>query len=162
MAEEWERYLLQEAAVVFKYLIKIGVHKEDAEDVVQDAIITTIENIAQIDEKKLRAWLFKVALNRYYNLYKSEKKQASLTDEDLQQIKSAINVDEELISKELAGDLRAVIHTLPSTFQELLIMKYFMELSYKEMALIMEQSEDFIRTYLYRARKALRKKWEGL
>lgn len=37
MDKTWEQYLLQEAHIVFKYLLKIGATKEDAEDVVQEA-----------------------------------------------------------------------------------------------------------------------------
>lgn len=162
MTEEWERYLLNEATVVFKYLIKMGVSKEDAEDIVQEAIITTIENMSQIEARKLKAWLFKVALNKYYNLYNKNKKIVCLTDEDLHQIQAAINLDDFLISKEMQVNLRAAIQKLPSNFQQLLIMKYFMEFTYKEMALILDNSDDYVRTYLQRARKALRKKWEEL
>ena len=162
MTEEWERYLLNEAAVVFKYLIKIGVRKEDAEDIVQEAIMVTIENMSHIEVTKLKAWLFKVALNRYYNLYNKKKKTVWLTDEELHQIQVAINLDDFLISKEMQLNLRTLIQKLPSNFQQLLIMKYFMEFTYKEIALILGKSEDSVRTYLQRARKALRLKWEEL
>lgn len=160
MKRQWERYLLQEAKIVFKYLIKIGVAKEDAEDIVQEAIIKTIECLSQIEANKLRAWLFKVALNRYYTIYNKKKTQSYLTDEDIQQFQASINIEEQLISKEQYEQLRLALLQLPQQFQQLLIMKYFMDLSYKEIASIIDHSENHVRTYLQRARKALRKKWE--
>jgi len=160
MKRQWERYLLQEAKIVFKYLIKIGVAKEDAEDIVQEAIIKTIECLSQIEANKLRAWLFKVALNRYYTIYNKKKTQSYLTDEDIQQFQASINIEEQLISKEQYEQLRLALLQLPQHFQQLLIMKYFMDLSYKEIASIIDHSENHVRTYLQRARKALRKKWE--
>ena len=39
-------------------------------------------------------------------------------------------------------------------------MKYFMELSYKEISNILDMPESHVKTYLQRARKALRVKWE--
>jgi len=160
MKRQWERYLLQEAKIVFKYLIKIGVAKEDAEDIVQEAIIKTIECLSQIEANKLRAWLFKVALNRYYTIYNKKKTLSYLTDEDIQQFQASINIEEQLISREQYEQLRLALLQLPQQFQQLLIMKYFMDLSYKEIASIIDHSENHVRTYLQRARKALRKKWE--
>ena len=89
--------LLAHAEVVFKYLLKIGATKEDAEDVVQEAIMKTIECLQQIKANKLRAWLFKVALHRYYTLYNKQKTQTIFTDSELEQFKSAIHVEEQLI-----------------------------------------------------------------
>ncbi len=160
MKRQWERYLLQEAKIVFKYLIKIGVAKEDAEDIVQEAIIKTIGCLSQIEANKLRAWLFKVALNRYYTIYNKKKIQSYLTDEDIQQLQASVNIEEQLISREQNEQLRFALLQLPQQFQQLLIMKYFMDLSYKEIASIIDHSENHVRTYLQRARKALRKKWE--
>lgn len=160
MKRQWERYLLQEAKIVFKYLIKIGVAKEDAEDIVQEAIIKTIGCLSQIEANKLRAWLFKVALNRYYTIYNKKKIQSYLTDEDIQQLQASVNIEEQLISREQNEQLRLALIQLPQQFQQLLIMKYFMDLSYKEIASIIDHSENHVRTYLQRARKALRKKWE--
>ncbi|AVK86658.1 RNA polymerase subunit sigma-24 [Lysinibacillus sp. B2A1] len=160
MKRQWERYLLQEAKIVFKYLIKIGVAKEDAEDIVQEAIIKTIGCLSQIEANKLRAWLFKVALNRYYTIYNKKKIQSYLTDEDIQQLQASVNIEEQLISREQNEQLRLALLQLPQQFQQLLIMKYFMDLSYKEIASIIDHSENHVRTYLQRARKALRKKWE--
>lgn len=160
MKRQWERQLLLDAEIVFKYLIKIGVAREDAEDVVQEAIIKTIECLSQIEADQLRAWLFKVALNRYYTLYNKKKTQSYLSDEDIKQFQASINIEEHLISSERNNQLHQSLLQLPHHQQQLLIMKYFMDLSYKEIATIIDRSENYVRTYLQRARKALRKKWE--
>lgn len=162
MNESWEHYLLREANIVFKYLIKIGATKEDAEDVVQEAITKTIECISQIKRDSLRAWLFKVALHRYYTLYNKKKSVVFLTDDELAQFQSSLNIEEQMIANEQHEKLRKALQGLSDTFSQLLVMKYFMNLSYKEMASILDVSENHIRTYLQRAKKALRKQWEGL
>ncbi|MEK4227995.1 RNA polymerase sigma factor [Solibacillus sp. FSL H8-0538] len=160
MKVHWERLLLAHAEVVFKYLLKIGASKEDAEDVVQEAIMKTIECLHQIEVDKLRAWLFKVALHRYYTLYNKKKTVAYFSEEELAQFKSAMDVEEEIILTERDANLREVLQGLPPNFQQLLVMKYFMDLSYKEIAAILDVKEAHVKTYLQRARKALRVKWE--
>lgn len=161
MKKNWERLLLAHAEVVFKYLLKIGASKEDAEDMVQEAIMKTIECLHQIEADKLRAWLFKVALHRYYTLYNKQKNQTTLTDADLAQLKSALNVEEQIIVREQHANLREALQGLQPNFHQLLLMKYFMDLSYKEIANILDVSEAHVKTYLQRARKALRNNWEG-
>lgn len=162
MDKSWENYLLEEAQIVFKYLLKIGATKEDAEDVTQETIMKTIECLSQIQAKNLRAWLFKVALHRYYTLYNKNKRSVSLSNDEMQQFQSSLNIEEHLLIDEQNQTLHRALQGLSSTYQQLLIMKYFMDLSYKEMASILDVSENHIRTYLQRARQALKKKWEDL
>lgn len=76
------------------------------------------------------------------------------------QFKSAMDVEEEIILTERDANLREVLQGLPPNFQQLLVMKYFMDLSYKEIAAILDVKEAHVKTYLQRARKALRVKWE--
>lgn len=160
MKEPWENLLLTHAESVFKYLLKIGVKKEDAEDIVQESIIKTIECLPQIDVSYLRAWLFKVAIHRYYTLYKQQKRTAFLSDDELTTIQGALNIEEELLQHEQHANLREALQGLQPNFQQLLLMKYFMNLSYKEIANVLDVTESHVKTYLQRARKALRTKWE--
>ena len=163
MNKEWERLLLAHAEVVFKYLIKIGATKEDAEDVIQEAIIKTIECLSSIQHDNLRAWLFKVALNRYYTLYNKQKRTTLIGDEEIEKLKTALDdVEQHYLQKEQNAKINEALLGLQPTFQQLLLMKYDMELSYKEIAAILAVSESHVKTYLQRARKAFKKQWEAL
>ncbi|MER2190812.1 MAG: RNA polymerase sigma factor [Solibacillus sp.] len=162
MKQPWEGLLLQHAEEVFRYLRKIGATKEDAEDAVQEAIMKTIECIAQIELTHLRAWLYKVAIHRYYTLYKKQKKSIYLTDDDAALLTSNISIEADFLTKERQTTIYNALQKIQPNFQQLLIMKYFSELSYKDMAAILDVSEPHIKTYLQRARKALRKRLEDL
>ncbi|WP_223555221.1 RNA polymerase sigma factor [Lysinibacillus sphaericus] len=163
MNKEWERLLLAHAEVVFKYLIKIGATKEDAEDVIQEAIIKTIECLSSIQHDNLRAWLFKVALNRYYTLYNKQKRTTLIGDEEIEKLKIALDdVEQHYLQKEQNAKINEALLGLQPTFQQLLLLKYDMEFSYKEIAAILAMSESHVKTYLQRARKAFKKQWEAL
>lgn len=162
MKQPWEGLLLQHAEEVFRYLRKIGATKEDAEDAVQEAIMKTIECIAQIELTHLRAWLYKVAIHRYYTLYKKQKKSIYLTDDDAALLTSNISIESDFLRKEQQTTIYNALQKIQPNFQQLVIMKYFSELSYKDMASILEVSESHIKTYLQRARKALHKRLEEL
>lgn len=161
LKNEWEQLLLAHAEIVFKYLIKMGATKEDAEDIIQETIMKTIECLQQIEPKKMRAWMFKVAIHRYYTLYNKNKTIVHLNEEDLEKLKSVIeHVELNLLTKEMASELKEALQGLQPTFQQLLILKYYMELSYKEISEILDLKETHVKTYLQRARKSFKKIWE--
>lgn len=163
MKKEWERLLLAHAEVIFKYLLKIGATKEDAEDVVQEAIMKTIECLSTIQPESIRAWLFKVALNRYYTMYNKQKRTTFLGEEEIEKLKSALDdVEQQYLQKEQNKKVLEALQGLQPKFQQLLLLKYDMDLSYKEIASILAMSESHVRTYLQRARKTFKKEWEAL
>lgn len=161
MNREWGQLLLEHAQIVFKYLIKIGAAKEDAEDITQETI--TIECLQQIDPKKMRAWMFKVAIHRYYSLYNKNKLIVRLNDDDLERFLPVLeDVENQLLMKEQAHELAIVLQELQPTFQQqLLILKYYTGLSYKEISEILVMKETNVKTYLQRARKSFKRIWEG-
>ncbi|MEC2074460.1 RNA polymerase sigma factor [Alkalihalophilus marmarensis] len=161
MKNEWEQLLLEHAKVIFKYLIKIGAVKEDAEDITQETIMKTIECLQQIEPEKMRAWMFKVAIHRYYSLYNKNKSVVMLNHEELELLIPALeHVEKNLLMKEQAIELEAALQELQPKFQQLLILKYYMELSYKEISEIFDVKETFVKTYLQRARKSFKQIWE--
>ncbi|KGR84415.1 RNA polymerase sigma factor [Lysinibacillus odysseyi] len=161
MKNEWEQLLLVHAEIVFKYLLKIGAAKEDAEDITQETIIKTIECLQQIEPRKMRGWMFKVAIHRYYSLYNKNKLIVRLQDEDLEKLKPAMeDVSVNLLSKEEGREMAEALQRLQPTFQQLLILKYYMEFSYKEISDILDMKETNVKTYLQRARNSFKKIWE--
>lgn len=161
MKHKWEQLLLAHAKIVFKYLIKIGATKEDTEDITQETIIKTIECLQQVERDKMRAWMFKVAIHRYYLLYNKNKTLVALNEEDLEKLKPIIeNVEVTLLTKEVANELLETLQKLPPVFQQLLILKYYKEFSYKEISDILSIKETNVKTYLQRARKSFKKIWE--
>lgn len=161
MNNEWGQLLLEHAKIIFKYLIKIGAPKEDAEDITQETIMKTIECLQQIEPEKMRAWMFKVAIHRYYSLYNKNKSVVRLNQEDLELLIPALeHVEKNLLMKEQANELEAALQELQPKFQQLLILKYYMELSYKEISEVFDVKETFVKTYLQRARKSFKKIWE--
>ena len=60
----------RQAKIIYRYLLKYGYRKEEAEEIVQDSFMKAIQYIDGVDERKLPAWIFKVALNNYRNYLK--------------------------------------------------------------------------------------------
>lgn len=69
----YEQYLFEVSNEIIKFLVKNGSSIEDSQDIVQEAIIKLLEIDNVIPPEKIRSWLYKVALNSFYNLYKRKK-----------------------------------------------------------------------------------------
>lgn len=145
--------------IIYKYLLKIGCSHHDAEDIIQDTMCKTIEYINVIDTNKISSWLFKVALNKYYDLYRKKSKYPSVNIDDKNFIVSIFNEVNTQCNDQI--DIESILNKLNPTYRNLLILKYDIGLSYKDISKILDMSEDKIRTYLYRARKSFKLKYGG-
>ncbi|AFS78911.1 RNA polymerase factor sigma-70 RpoD [Gottschalkia acidurici 9a] len=160
-----ENLLANEMKIVFKYLIKIGASLEDAEDVVQDTMYKVITNIDSLNADKIISWLFKVSINSYYNIYNQNKKKdiyIDIDDTSLKQLSDNIFTEEEVLNEEFKDYINKALNSLKPSYKNLLILRYFMCLSYKEISLLLGINESTVKTYLYRARNKFREIWEGL
>ena len=158
-----EDLLLTESKLVFKYLIKIGASKENAEDIIQETLYKTLMNIDSIEDETLRAWLFKVAINAYYNLYNKDKKHTNLSPKDIQSLAVFTETPEDYYAeKQKTQNIHRALDMIKPAYKNLLVSKYILYMSYKDISDIMEMSEEKVKVYLYRARNKFKKIWEGL
>lgn len=152
----------RQAKIIFGYLIKNGCTKEESEDIVQESFVKAIEFMDGISKEKLSSWLFKVALNEFRNRIKKQKKIYLLSIDDaefLSNLAEEEDFTENLVSMERCNEVKSCLNKIKDGSKNLLILKYGMELSYKEIGIILGFKETVVKTYLYRARKEFEKEW---
>lgn len=105
-----------------------------------------------------RAWLYKIATNCAYNLFKKRRiGSMTLLDEMDEPIEEAALLPEtQVMFRESVAAVRAAIAALPSGQKSALIMRYVQELAYQEIAAALGCSEDSARANVYQAVKKLR------
>ena len=69
--------------LISKYLLSIGASKEDMEDIIQETFIKVYENIDILLDGNIKAWMFKVSINRFYSLYKRSNIHQQVSDDFL-------------------------------------------------------------------------------
>lgn len=151
-----------QSKIIYKYLIKCGCPKEDAEDIVQDSFIKALEYMEGVSINNLSSWLFKVSINNYKNKIKKRSYVLDLNVSEEVLYESLIleeNLEHGLLSKEKSEAINQCLNNLKEEFKTLLILKYELELSYKEISRLLGLSEDMIKTYLYRARNMFKEIW---
>lgn len=146
---QYEQRLITIAKELIAYLIKAGASKEDAQDISQEAFVKLLETELVLSPDKLRAWMYRVAITRYYNLYKRKKRYLELIPE--------------IISKSQWSDIilpdSGLITALGKLELEeslLILMRYEQELSVRQISVILEISESAVKTRLFRIRGKLK------
>ncbi|UQW96417.1 sigma-70 family RNA polymerase sigma factor [Rummeliibacillus sp. G93] len=73
MDEQLGMYINKKLKAVYFLLIKMGAIKEDAEDIIQETAIQFVQYLDTIQEDYIDAWLFRVAINKYYDSLRKRK-----------------------------------------------------------------------------------------
>lgn len=158
IAEEYSEQL-------FKVALGYMHSKEEAEDMVQEAMVKAYNNINNFKGKsKLSTWLYRITVNTCLNEIEKRKRASLLnriTDitERLRNISAnEENPEQQIIRQEREKKVQIAIDSLPAKQKTALILQRYRELSQKEIAEIMQLSEGSVEQLLQRAKKNLRKK----
>jgi RNA polymerase sigma factor (sigma-70 family) len=150
---------------VFSYILKVVKNKSVADDIFQDTFIKVIHTLKQgkyKEEGKFLPWLLRIAHNLTIDFFRREKRMPTIStsankDSESYDVFNFIgtedkNKEEELIEKQLFKDVRALVTKLPFEQREVLIMRHYFEMSFKE---ISDKTDVSINTALGRMRYAL-------
>jgi RNA polymerase sigma factor (sigma-70 family) len=133
-----------------------------AEDIAQEAFIKAHDKLAQYNSAyAFSTWLYKIADNLAYRQLKQNRHSV-----DIDSIEAVLPDNKpslpEMADKALAKDrLNHAIQALPVSYKQVVILYYWDNFSYEEIAEIVERPIGTIRTCLYRAKEQLRKDLYG-
>ena len=168
-----EALLVRAQEVAYRFSLLVCGHPEDAEDVMQDALLKTYQHVGHISEPgAFRTWLYTTVRNAC--LMKRRRhagepatfvsvEQGIDTDEGMAPVDvadSSRSIDQRLIDGWMDGRLRRALHHLPPSYRMIVVMREIEGLSTKEVAAIAGVSESNVKTRLHRARLMLRKQLE--
>ena len=148
--------------LIHKYLIKLGCSQDNAEDIVQDTFYKALKYIDGIQVDKLSSWLFRVAINKYYDLCRKNSRHMHLSiDEEIFKESLTDNklVEDFILNIEKKEEILKILNSISNIHKNLLFFKYEMGLSYKEIAELLDINENTVKTYLFRAREQFKKNW---
>lgn len=131
-----------------------------AEDIFQETFIKVINTLKAgryNDEGKFLPWVIRIANNMVIDHFRREKRAPVVVDADGYDIFESLNFADEglegkLVREQQDVDLKRLIQLLPDDQKEVLIMRHFCDMSFKEIADVTDVS---INTALGRMRYAL-------
>lgn len=134
--------------------------RREAEDVAQDAFVRAWLGLRQFrGQARFRTWLYRIATNLCYNRLPGLRRALeALGDEHIVGVP-----DEQLVDPARtveAGERRAVLHqeieALPDGYRLLILLRYQRDLSYEEIARVLDLPLGTVKVGLFRARARLR------
>lgn len=167
-AEALEALLMRAQQVAYRFSLLVCGHPEDAEDVMQDALIRTYQHVGTIkDPGAFRTWLFRTVRNAC--LMKRRRRVQEPVRMEAVEPDSASDVashdrgpDDLAINAWLGRTLREALAKLPPAYRMVVLLREMEGLSTREVAEVTGLTEDNVKTRLHRARTMLRESLESV
>ncbi len=155
--------LKRHQARVFNYIFSVVKNRDVADDLFQETFVKAIMTLKQgkyAENGKFSAWISRIAHNLIIDYYRQEKTEnlvSASSDEDSVDIlnKKELcdgNIEDYIIDEQIQIDVRRIIDALPDNQREVLTMRYYRDMSFKEIA---EATNVSINTALGRMRYAI-------
>lgn len=155
----------KQATMIYFYLKKNGCSHEDAEDIVQESYTKYITYSSGVPSDKALSYIFTISMNEFKKMLKKKGKEQVISIDDYHFWNNFTNdqdTESSVLNIEMNHEIAHTLERIQEVYKQLLILKYELDFSYKEIALVLGMKEETIRTYLYRARKDFQKKWRNL
>lgn len=159
--EAFDTLLKRHQDRIFNYILRIIKNEDIANDIFQETFVKAILTIKQgryTENGRFPAWISRIAHNLIIDHYRQEKSEnvqsTDLEDIDILNRKdlSEATVEDIIIADQIRDDVKYLIELLPELQKEVLKMRYYQNLSFKEIA---ELTDVSINTALGRMRYAI-------
>ena len=145
---------------IFAYILMIVKEKELAEDLFQDTfikVINTIRSGSYKEEGKFIQWAMRIAHNLIIDHFRKSKRIPTIENRDdfdiFEKVRIPVeSIEERLITEQIHKDVKKLIDYLPKEQREVLVMRHYGDMSFKDIAEVTNVS---INTALGRMRYAL-------
>ena len=146
---------------IFSYIFFAVRNQDVADDIFQETFMKAVVTIQQgryVENGKFQAWITRIAHNLIIDYFRQTRNENCVSNEDVDydlfnDIKLAeVTVESRMVREQVLEDVKLLVEHLPQNQKEVVFMRYYQELSFKEIAEITGVS---INTALGRMRYAL-------
>lgn len=146
---------------ITRYARKFLYDSEDAKDIVQEVFIKAYANIQSFEtDRKFSSWIYRIAHNEFVNAAKKKSRErVSFIDLDVffPYLASPDTADSEANNRDLRRVLDNYLEKLDAKYREPLILYYFEQLDYKEIAEVLRIPASTVGVRLQRGKAILKK-----
>jgi RNA polymerase sigma-70 factor (ECF subfamily) len=173
--EAMERLLVRAQEVAYRFSLLVCGHPQDAEDVMQEALLQTYRHVRAIEAPDaFRPWLYTTVRNaclmkrrrrvgeprEFVSIEQGAPERRARAPVDVAD--ASRPADQRMIETWMDGRLREALQKLPPSYRMIVVMREMEGLSTKEVAAVSGISEANVKTRLHRARLMLRRHLEHL
>lgn len=151
------------------YILRISsFSSEEAEEVLQESFIKAWKNINEFDDDyKFSSWIYQIVHNTTITEWrktqsKGKRNMHKVDDEIFQNIPSDVDIEKNFLQKCNSIEIQKVIKQMPEKYREILVLRFFEELSYSEISDILKKPMGTVSTLVNRAKKSFVKTAQSL
>ena len=128
---------------VYSYIYYIVQDKELAEDIFQETfvkVIVTIKQGGHTENGKFKAWIMRIAHNLVIDSFRQERSENTISNDEVEvdlfnnRDLCEETIEDSLVRRQVLSDVRKLVKHLPDNQREVLEMRYYQDLSFKEIA----------------------------
>ena len=145
---------------IYNYIYYRVLHKETAEDLTSDVFYKALAFAASFDERKAsyKTWLYTIAHNIVANHYRNKKNILAIDDFDT--LPAGDRVEDNYETTEDFRRLHELLKSLPEREREVVALRFWGELTYKEIATRIGMREKSVSSMMSRLTRKLEKLWD--
>jgi RNA polymerase sigma-70 factor (ECF subfamily) len=148
-------YVIANKEVYYRLAYSYVRNTNDALDIVQESIFKALSSIASLKEPNyIKTWFYRIVVNTSLDFLRKQKKLVIVEEETL------CSLDFGDIDDYQDIDLQTALDALPDNYRSIVILKYFEDLKLEEIAEILNENVNTVKTRLYKSLKVLRMKIE--
>ncbi|PID21175.1 RNA polymerase subunit sigma-70 [Sporosarcina sp. P3] len=149
--EQVEQFLIENQNAHYRLAYSYVKNKENALDIVQDSIFKALKSIHRLEETKyLKTWFYRILVNTSIDFIRKHQRMMVMDDEVLDGYLPQTEDEPTDI------DLLDALDTLSPDEKSLIILRFFEDLKIDEVAAILDENSNTVKTRLYRTLKKLR------
>jgi RNA polymerase sigma factor, sigma-70 family len=162
--EKMEKIYEKYAKKVYKYIYALSRNNDVAEEILQETFYSAIKNIKNFkNECSTYTWLCTIARNKWKDYLKHQKKISFVSIYDLPEINEKLakdNLEDTFQQKEMLVNLHKKIHNLPFQMQEVMLLRLYTNLTFKDISQIFGKTEQWTKTMFYRAKAKIKEEFK--
>lgn len=137
--------------ILYTVAFRLTANREDAKDVAQNTFVRAYEHLDSYDpNRKFFSWIYRIAVNESLNYRRTQR-----AHEPLDPAVEARATADPVERVEAAERLQAALMSLSPEYREVVVMRYFAELSYEEIGEAVGIPEKTVKSRLFSARQRL-------
>jgi len=156
-AAAWEPLVLAHQQAVFRLSYLLLGDPDDAEDIAQETFLRAWKHLKRFDATRpLRPWLLSIASNLASNRRRSAGRYFAALTRAFRDEPTSNNMEEKSAQHMQANDLWKAVQTLHVADQQIVYLRYFLDLSVAETAEVLQIAEGTVKSRMSRALEKLR------
>lgn len=143
---------------LFRFAQRLCRNKEEAEDIAQEVFLRVHQfRLRYTPSGKFSTWIFSIAHNLFLENFRKQKwqvlwpRKADDPDDPVEFASPTLSAAEEFERHDLAENVKRCIQGLPFLQKEALILREYEQMSYEEIAVVLNKSQGTVKTLIHRA-----------